>query len=111
MATVVRRLADRVRHLRNERHLSQAALAKKSKLSTSFIANIESAARIPTLVSVERLANGLGVELAYLLDFRDGDDKGDRLNDEIQILNRLLRSRDAAFVRKVRKAVEVIIAG
>jgi transcriptional regulator with XRE-family HTH domain len=63
----------KIKRLRIERELTQAALAKKAKISRVHLANIESADsaphhRTPSLAVLERLARTLGVPVTELLE-------------------------------------------
>ena len=62
----------RIKHLREERELTQAALAKKVGVSRVHLANIESADsaghhRTPSLALLDKLAKVLKVPVADLL--------------------------------------------
>src|SRR6201988_4227500 len=63
-----RRIAERVRELRDGKGLSLDALAGKSGVSRSMISLIERGESSPTAVVLERLAAGLGVMLAALFE-------------------------------------------
>jgi transcriptional regulator with XRE-family HTH domain len=53
-------LGKNVRELREQNKLTQEALAERSGLDPSYISGIERAVRNPSVVSLARLANGLG---------------------------------------------------
>jgi transcriptional regulator with XRE-family HTH domain len=68
-----RRLGMKIKHLRMERGLTQAALAKKLRISRVHVANLESPDgaphhRTPSLDLLERLAKALGVPVTELLE-------------------------------------------
>src|SRR2546423_11437398 len=62
------RIAERVRELRAAHGLSLDALASKSGVSRSMISLIERGESSPTAVVLEKLAAGLAVTLASLVD-------------------------------------------
>lgn len=62
------RLAANLRALRNERGLSQEALAFEVGLHRTYVSDIERGARNPTILVVERLASALKVTPGRLLD-------------------------------------------
>src|SRR5260370_34163296 len=62
------RIAERGRELRAAQGLSLDALASKSSVSRSMISLIERGESSPTAVVLEKLAAGLGVMLAALVD-------------------------------------------
>lgn len=56
-----------VRELRVARHLTQEELADRAGLHVTYISGIERGLRNASLVNLDRLATGLGVELAALM--------------------------------------------
>jgi transcriptional regulator with XRE-family HTH domain len=63
-------LARRVQALRQARGWSQETLAEHADIDRSYLAGIETAARNPSLKVLERLAQGLGVQLGELFEAR-----------------------------------------
>lgn len=61
-----KRLGRRVRELRQARGFSQEALAERADLHRTYDADIERGRRNPSLWTLERLAIGLGIEVADL---------------------------------------------
>jgi len=59
-------LGKRVRFYRQQRQLSQAALAEKANISITFLSKIERGIKYPTSDSLSALANSLGVEVYEL---------------------------------------------
>jgi transcriptional regulator with XRE-family HTH domain len=56
---------------RKKSRLSLAELAEKAGISGSFLSNIERGARKPTLYTLERLANALGVGVTALFSYKE----------------------------------------
>lgn len=69
MATVNERFGARVKKLREEKKLSQLALAQKAKLDLTTINELENGNRDPMLKTIWRIANALEVKLSQLFDF------------------------------------------
>lgn len=61
----------RVRQLRNERGLSQDALARATDVHTTMIGRLERGVREPRLSTILRVAYGLDVEPGELLNHLD----------------------------------------
>ena len=61
------RVATQVRELRRARHLSQRQLAGRMQVPRTYISKIENGKAIPTLGSLERLANALEVGMSQLV--------------------------------------------
>lgn len=60
------RFAMRLKKLRDDRGLSQAALARKLDVSQSTVGGWETCKREPTLTGIEDIANEFGVTIDYL---------------------------------------------
>ena len=65
--TVIKCFAASVRKLRSGLGISQEELAERADLHRTYIAGIEWGARNPTLLTIKKLARGLGVSAADLL--------------------------------------------
>jgi transcriptional regulator with XRE-family HTH domain len=57
----------RLKRLREEKGLSQDALAKKAKVTREHVNRLEAGRHGPTMTVLQRLAKALGVEAAALL--------------------------------------------
>ena len=67
----------RVRQLRNERGLSQDALARATDVHSTMIGRLERGAREPRLSTILRVAAGLEVQPGELLDHLDTQSVGE----------------------------------
>jgi transcriptional regulator with XRE-family HTH domain len=67
------RLGHTVRALREQRALSLKQLAKKAAVSESFISQVERGVANPSVASLRRIAESLGISIGALFD---GDDQG-----------------------------------
>ena len=57
------KVAVRLREIRNARHLSQRQLAARLEVPRTYISKIENGRAMPTLSSLQRLANALSVPM------------------------------------------------
>lgn len=62
------RLGMRLRRIRRARGLTQAALARKAKISREYVNMLEAGRYDPTVSVVQRLAKALGVSVIALLE-------------------------------------------
>jgi transcriptional regulator with XRE-family HTH domain len=62
------RFPMRLKALRQERELSQDALARKVGVSREYIARLETGKHDPPLSTLEKLAKALGVKVGRLLE-------------------------------------------
>lgn len=60
-------VAAQVRDIRRARHLSQRQLASRMQVPRTYISKIENGKAIPTLGSLERLAEALEVDVSKLV--------------------------------------------
>lgn len=60
-------VGDRLKEIRTRCGITMAALADKTGLSKALISQVENDKASPSLATLERLAEGLGVPAAYLL--------------------------------------------
>ncbi len=65
---IMKRVAENVKRIRNERGLTQQALADKTKIHRVYLAQIEGAMRAPSLEMLERLAKALKVTVGELVE-------------------------------------------
>jgi len=66
-STVIKCFGASVRKLRHSLGISQEELAERADLHRTYITDIERGARNPTLITIKKLAKGLGVSAADLL--------------------------------------------
>jgi transcriptional regulator with XRE-family HTH domain len=64
----MKRVAGNVKRIRNERGMTQQALANKAKTHRVYIAMIEGATRAPSLETLDRLAKTLKVKVWELVE-------------------------------------------
>jgi transcriptional regulator with XRE-family HTH domain len=56
-----------LRAIRDEKGLSQQALAERAGLTTNYISDVERGIKVPSLTTILQLAYGLGIEPGELL--------------------------------------------
>ena len=72
------KLHERLKELRTERQLTLKELSERSELSVSYLSDIERGRTVPTLVTLETLANALAVTV---IDFLSGVDFAGQVTD------------------------------
>ena len=65
---VLIRFAVRLKQLRNEKNMSQVALAEKIGIQSTYLSDLENAKKEACLRVIDLLATGLGVSLATLFE-------------------------------------------
>ena len=56
-------IGNRIRELRNQKHLSQEQLALSAEITTAYLGQIERNEKNPTVAVVAKLCGALGIEL------------------------------------------------
>jgi len=75
MSVFSKKLAARVRFLRQQRNWTQVRLGQAAGLTFKFVGQIERGEVSPTLTSLEKLARALQLSVADLLTFRESQAK------------------------------------
>lgn len=100
-------LAERIRALRKDAGLTQADLgARSGGIKTSEISRFELAHRTPSLETLSRLAEGLGVTLPQLVTFDELNRPG---RPEIARINRLLENQRDQVLQAALSVVETVV--
>ena len=60
-------LGKRIRHMRQARGLTAVELAKRARVTTGFISQLEHSHTVPSLQTLQRIATALGISLTYFL--------------------------------------------
>ncbi len=92
-----------LRHHRKGRHLTQAELAERVKLSTEMISKMERGIAAPSMVTIERLAGILDVPaVAFFGDGTVNTQDSERSRLLRKVYTRLLRLNEAQLARANR---------
>ena len=67
MEEISKKLGVNMKKVRTKKKLSQGALARLLEVDKGYISNIESGKKNPTLATIQRLADALGVSADELL--------------------------------------------
>ncbi len=84
-----KRIIDNIRRIRKEKRMTQEELAIRSNLHTGYIGGIETYGRFPKIDNLNAIAQGLGVDIAYLVS-EDAERKAEEFTARIQELEHLL---------------------
>jgi len=110
MAGIKKKLGVRISQLRLEAGMTQAKLAEKSNLSIDSISRIERGDRAPSLESLEKIAEALGVDPADLLNFKGKELKAlAEAPPECLELWNLLKNKKRDQIKKVYEIAKIIL--
>ena len=94
-AQAVKRFAGRLRELRSSRGMTQAELARRADITTSYVWKLESAGAAPGIDLVDRLAAALGTTSHDLLPLSDRPDTTAALKERARgLFDALLSAAD-----------------
>ena len=99
-------LGQRIKQLRKSRGLSQEDLAEKASISAKYLSDLERGKRNPTFSTAEKIAEGLGVDLARLITGRDAED-----DDEAAVFDAvsgIVDQKDPEKLRRLRTFLEEV---
>ena len=99
---ILKQFGNRIRDLRKEKNLSQEDLAGKSRLHPTYIGSVERGERNLSLVSIEKIADGLGVEMKdffltlgkfqkYVLAEKVADYLKTKKPEEVEMVEKIVR--------------------
>ena len=71
-AAILSSFSERVKYLRVNLGLSQEKLAEKAHLHRTYMGSLERAEKIPSLVTVVKLAKALNVDISDLIEVQYG---------------------------------------
>ena len=79
--TEVNKVSERIQRLRKERRMSQMDLALEAGISQGFLAMIETGRKVPTIMTIFKLAKALKVRPSALME--DGDESREQKKKDI----------------------------
>lgn len=73
---LAREVGAKIKYLRQKRGLSQEALALSCDMNPAFLGHVERGIRSPTLNTLQRICDGLGITLTELLLTEPDENRG-----------------------------------
>ena len=102
-------LGERLRSLRKEAGLTQEELAERAELSFKYYAEVERGLRNPSLRSMEKIANALGVGMDDLFRFKSSHKLTEDEERIIAIVTRVLAEGSKKQKRQVANILHDIM--
>lgn len=97
-------IAMRIRELCDKKHMSMYALSQKTNISQSSLSNLMKRGSIPTIFTLDRICQGLGITLAQF--FAESDERPDLTEEQ----KRVLKTWESLSDRE-KKAAETYVRG
>ena len=108
MKKISDQIGERIRQHRNQKGLTQETLALNSGLNVSFLGDIERGTKKPSIESLEKLLDGLGVTFLEFFDF-ETDIKPLKDCASLDKLNISLQGRPEDEVEMVYNIIEQVL--
>ena len=111
MADIKKKIEVRISQLRMKAGMTQAKLAEKADLSVDSISRIERGDRAPSLESLEKISEALGIEPAELLNFKGKEFKAlaEGPPESLDLWN-LLRNKKRDQIKKIHDIAKIVLS-
>ena len=86
---------DRIQYFLNLKHWSLYKLAKEADLPYSSLNNIFNRRTLPTIPTLEKICNGLGISMSEFFEYKNNPLKSDSLTDTEQDIIYMYRKLSA----------------
>lgn len=93
--------AARIRHFRRINSLSQEELALRANLNPAYLGQVERGLKCPTIDTLYKISNALGVSLSELLNFDNSFEFGDSALNRIKLLLACVPERKTEQILKL----------
>ena len=102
-------IGQRVKKMRMEKQLSLSELAERTKITKSYLSNIErNICTNPTIGVIQKLASGFKVHPSVLLNWKEDKKESQSTNDSLEYIKYRLDFMDNEQLRELKKYVNVI---
>ncbi|MFE4036193.1 helix-turn-helix domain-containing protein [Priestia sp. YIM B13489] len=102
-------IGQRVREMRMEKKLSLSELAECTKITKSYLSNIErNISTNPTIDVIQKLASGFKVHPAVLLNWKENKKESQSSNDSLIDIKNRINSMNNEQLRELKGYVDVI---
>lgn len=98
-----------IKTARKNRGLSQEALGEKAGLSSNYISLIECGQKQVTIVTLARIVEVFGIDLADVFENYKFEEKKPQLEKELVVLMELAKTLRPEEIKAVRKVLELLL--
>lgn len=108
-AEIVHFFAERLKEVRRSRNMTQAELARKAHLPSSYISDLEKAKTAPGIDLVDRLAKALEISITDLLPGATPSETSADLREQVRrLLGDVLQTADRDVLRAVLSVLTLL---
>ncbi|PGK22486.1 transcriptional regulator [Priestia megaterium] len=102
-------IGQRVREMRMEKRLSLSELAKRTKITKSYLSNIErNICTNPTIDVIQKLASGFKVHPSALLNWKEDKKASQSTNGSLECIKSKMNFMDDEQLRELKDYADVI---
>lgn len=102
-------IGERVKEMRMQKQLSLSELAERTKITKSYLSNIErNISTNPTIDVIQKLASGFKVHPSVLLNWEEDKKELQSTNDSLTYIKYRINSMDNEQLRELKDYVDVI---
>lgn len=103
MSTIESRIGGKITEVRLRKKLTQAELAERIGVSVESISRLERGVSFPSLKTIVKMSNALGVQIKEFFDFDEYDSKDKSYERELSKFIAFLRTLSEKEVRLIHK--------
>ena len=101
--------AAQIRHFRHQKGLSQEELALRANLNPAYLGQVERGEKCPTVDTLYKTANALGISLSELLRFDPFSDQSEATLDRMKLLlSRVPIEKSEQFLKTVEGIIDLM---
>ena len=100
---VEKRLGERVAAFRRSAGLTQEGLGERVRIAPETISRLERGVTIPSIVTLSRIGEALGIELRDFFDFKSGKSAKDRAIEEFVLDLKRCKVDEIGLIHDVAK--------
>ncbi|MGW9103185.1 helix-turn-helix domain-containing protein [Priestia megaterium] len=102
-------IGDRIKEMRLKKQLSLSELAERTKITKSYLSNIErNISTNPTIDVIQKLASGLKVHPTVLLNWKEDKKELQNTNNSLEYIKYRINSMDNEQLRELKSYADVI---
>jgi len=108
MSSIEKKIGGKVTEARLNNKFTQAELAERVGVAVESISRLERGVHIPSLKTIERIAEGLNVKMKFFFDFDESEVKDSKVERELSkfiVFLRNLTEKEIWLIHKVSKAM------
>ena len=101
--------AAQIRHFRHQKGFSQEELALRANLNPAYLGQVERGEKCPTIDTLYKTANALGISLSELFQFEPSPDQTEAALERMKVLiSRVPTEKNEQFLNVIENIIGLI---